>query len=131
MAIRFMVLNRDRSVRLMTEGLGPQPFHGRVAMLINEHTASAGEMVAAFAAENKLAALVGTTTAGQVLGGANFPVGQGFVLRLPAAGWYTWNGDMIEGRGVYPDVEVPLAIDALREGRDNQLEQALTIVTRI
>ena len=104
MAIRFMVLNRDRSVRLMTEGLGPQPFHGRVVMLINEHTASAGEMVAAFAAENELASLVGTKTAGQVLGGANFPVGQGFVLRLPAAGWYTWNGDMIEGRGVSPDV---------------------------
>ena len=60
MAVRFMVLNRDRSVRLMTEGLGPQPFHGRVVMLINEHTASAGEMVAAFAAENRLASLVGT-----------------------------------------------------------------------
>lgn len=131
MALRFMVLNRDRSVRLMTEGLGPQPFHGRVVMLINEHTASAGEMVAAFAAENKLAVLVGTTTAGQVLGGANFPVGQGFVLRLPAAGWYTWSGDMIEGCGVSPTTEAPLEINALREGRDNQLEQALKIVAEM
>jgi C-terminal processing protease CtpA/Prc len=46
MAFRFLVLNRDRSVRLTTEGLGPR-FHGRVVMLINEHTLSAGEMVAA------------------------------------------------------------------------------------
>jgi C-terminal processing protease CtpA/Prc len=27
-------------------GLGPKPFHGRVVMLVNEHTLSAGEMVA-------------------------------------------------------------------------------------
>ena len=127
MAIRFLVLNRDRSVRLMTEGLGAQPFHGRTVILINEHTASAAEMVVAFAAENQLAPLVGTTTAGQVLGGANFAVGQGFVLRLPAAGWYTWQGNIVEGRGVSPTVEVPLDIEALQRGKDNQFEQALNM----
>jgi len=104
MAFRFKVLHRDRSVRLSTEGLGPKPFHGRVMMLINEHTCSAGEMVAAFAAENRVATLVGTRTSGQVLGGANFPVGDGYVLRLPAAGWFTWAGRVVEGVGVDPHV---------------------------
>ena len=33
----------------VTEGLGQRRFQGRVALLVNEHTASAGEMVAAFA----------------------------------------------------------------------------------
>ena len=97
-------------------------------MLVNEHTLSAGEMVAAFAAENGLATLVGTRTGGQVLGGANFSVGHGFILRLPAAGWYTWRGSIVEGRGVSPDVEVPLSLPELRQGKDNQLEAAVATV---
>jgi C-terminal processing protease CtpA/Prc len=40
----------DHSIALFTEGLGSK-FHGRIAMLVNEHSASASEMVAAFAAE--------------------------------------------------------------------------------
>lgn len=125
MAVRFMVLHRDRSIRLMTEGLGPKPFHGRIVMLVNEHTLSAGEMVAAFATENGLAKIVGTRTGGQVLGGGNFSVGHGFVLRFPAAGWYTWRGSIVEGQGVAPDVDVPLSVEGLRQGRDNQLDLAV------
>jgi carboxyl-terminal processing protease len=128
MAVRFLILHRDRSIRLVTEGLGQKPFHGRVAMLVNEHTLSAGEMVAAFAQENGLARIVGTQTGGQVLGGANFAVGHGFVLRFPAAAWYTWRGAVVEGRGVSPDVEVPLSAEGLRQGNDNQLEAALDVV---
>jgi C-terminal processing protease CtpA/Prc len=128
MAVRFLVLHRDRSIRLVTEGLGSKPFHGRVVMLVNEHTLSAGEMVAAFAKENRLARIVGTRTGGQVLGGANFTVGHGFVIRFPAAGWYSWSGAVVEGCGVQPEVDVPLSIDALRHGNDNQLETALAEV---
>jgi carboxyl-terminal processing protease len=128
MAVRFLVLHRDRSIRLATEGLGPKPFHGRVVMLVNEHTLSAGEMVAAFAHENGLARIVGSQTGGQVLGGANFSVGQGFVLRFPAAAWYTWRGAVVEGRGVSPGVDVPLSSEGLRQGNDNQLKAALDVV---
>jgi C-terminal processing protease CtpA/Prc len=110
MAFRFKVVHRDRSVRLVTEGLGPKPFHGRITMLINEHTCSAGEMVAAFAAENRLATLIGSRTSGQVLGGANFPLGERFVLRLPAAGWFMWSGTVVEGVGVAPNVRVPIHV---------------------
>ena len=128
MAVRFKVIHRDRSIRLMTEGLGARPFHGRIVMLVNEHTLSAGEMVAAFAAENRLARIVGTRTGGQVLGGANFSVGSGFTIRFPAAGWYTWRGSIVEGRGVSPDIVVPLSTEALRQGKDSQLESALAEV---
>jgi carboxyl-terminal processing protease len=51
----------------MTEGLGPQKFHGRVIILVNEHTASAGEMVPAFAEENNVATIIGTKTPGRLL----------------------------------------------------------------
>jgi hypothetical protein len=65
---------------------------------------------------------------GQVLGGANFSVGHGFILRLPAAGWYTWRGSVVEGRGVSPNVEVPLWPAELRQGRDDQFEAAVATV---
>jgi C-terminal processing protease CtpA/Prc len=100
-------------------------------MLVNEHTLSAGEMVAAFAKENGLARIVGTRTGGQVLGGANFSVGHGFVLRFPAAGWYSWSGTIIEGCGVQPDVEVPLSVQGLQQGKDSQLEAAIGEVQTI
>jgi carboxyl-terminal processing protease len=100
-------------------------------MLVNEHTLSAGEMVAAFVKENRLARIIGTPTGGQVLGGANFAVGHGFVIRFPAAGWYSWSGAIVEGCGVQPDVDAPLSTERLRDGKDNQLDAAVAEVESI
>jgi C-terminal processing protease CtpA/Prc len=128
MAVRFKIFQRDRSMVLVTEGLGLQPFHGRVVVLINEHTHSAAEMVASFAKQNHLATLVGTGTAGEVLGGANFKLTSGYVLRMPVAGWYTWKGECLEGKGVEPDVTVENSPESLASGVDTQLGKALEVV---
>jgi carboxyl-terminal processing protease len=85
-------------------------------------------MVASFAKENHLATLVGTRTAGEVLGGANFKLPSGYVLRMPVAGWYTWRGECIEGKGVEPDVAVENTPESLATGADAQLEKALEVV---
>ena len=131
MAVRFKVFQKDRSMVLVTEGLGPQPFHGRIVILINEHTHSAAEMVASFAKQNRLATLVGTRTAGEVLGGANFKLAGGYILRMPVAGWYTWQGDCIEGKGVEPDVTVENIPETLASGTDTQFEKAIKIVNSL
>jgi hypothetical protein len=55
-------LRNNRSVALETEGLGPQPFHGRVVLLCNEHSSGTAKMVAQFAKENQVATIVGTHT---------------------------------------------------------------------
>src|SRR6266571_1073196 len=128
MALRFKVFQRDRSMVLVTEGLGPQPFHGRIVVLINEHTHSAAETVASFAKQNRLATLVGTRSAGEVLGGANFNLPGGYVLRMPVAGWYTWQGECIEGTGVEPHVALENSPESLAAGSDKQLEKALELV---
>jgi C-terminal processing protease CtpA/Prc len=128
MAVRFKVFQRDRSMTLVTEGLGPQPFHGRIVILINEHTHSAAEMVASFAKQNRLATLVGKRTAGEVLGGANFKLAGGYILRMPVAGWYTWEGDCIEGKGVLPDVPVENTSESLARDTDRQLGKALEVL---
>ena len=85
-------------------------------------------MVASFAKQNRLSTIVGTRTAGEVLGGANFKLPGGYILRMPVAGWYTWQGECIEGKGVEPDVATANSPETLWAGDDTQLEKALELV---
>jgi len=117
----------EKSILVVTEGLGPRKFHGRVVLLVNEHTASAGEMVSAFAEENNLAVITGTKTPGRLLSGSAFKVGHGYILGLPVAAYLTWQGRMLENNGIVPKFQADLSRDALREGRDTQLEAAVEI----
>ncbi len=87
-------------------------------------------MVADFAATHRLATIIGTRSAGEVLGAVNFLVGEGYRLRIPIGGWMTWDDRLLEGRGVQPDVEVtPTAMD-LRAGTDRTLGESLRIITK-
>ena len=99
---------RDDSVSIFTEGLGPKPFHGRIAVVVDEMTTGAGERIAAFAKESGLATIVGTRTAGRLICSSIYKVGHGYFVRVPARAWYTWSGEMLEGRGVTPDVQTPV-----------------------
>ena len=119
---------RDKSLVLLTQGLGPQPFHGRIAVLINEKTSSAGEMAAQFAKDAKLATLVGEKTAGLVAGANVFDVGSGYSLFLPVFGWFSASGNYNEGSGVVPDI--PVEVDPVRlfQGTDDQLNKALQTI---
>jgi C-terminal processing protease CtpA/Prc len=119
---------QDKSLVLLTQGLGTQPFHGRVAMLINEWTNSAGEMTAQFAKDTKLATVIGKKTMGNVLGSTMLNVGSGYKLYLPIFGWYSPNGSYSEGSGVQPDMTVDIDPDALAQGRDAQLSKALDVL---
>jgi C-terminal processing protease CtpA/Prc len=121
----------DKSILVVTEGLGQRRFHGRVVLLVNEHTASAGEMVAAFAQDNNLATIVGTKTPGRLLSGGGFKVGHGYILGLPLAGYLTWRGKILENNGIIPTVSINLSRDALREGKDTQLEKAVEVVSSL
>jgi C-terminal processing protease CtpA/Prc len=126
LAIKYA--GRDPSVALVSEGLGPQKWHGRVIILVNEHTVSAGEMVSAFAQENNLATIVGTETAGRLIPGSGFKVGFGYMVIMPKAAYLTWHGQKFEGRGVVPDVIVPWSPEAYGAGNDNQLEASLDLI---
>lgn len=121
----FRFARARRSVAVFTESLGPQSHHGRVAMLVNEHSASAAEMVAAFASEYGLATVVGTKTPGRVVATSAFKVGLGYRVVLPVAAYFTWQGTNLEGRGVTPDIEEPISPEALWNGKDNQLDRAV------
>lgn len=125
LALRFKLVNKDRSFRLFTEGLGPMPFHGRSVVLVNEYTRSAAEMVAAFAHRERVAQIIGTRTPGEVLGAANFHVGGDYRLRMPVTAWYMANNELIEGTGVPVETETANTIESLASGRDLPMETAL------
>jgi C-terminal processing protease CtpA/Prc len=128
LAIRFKLVNRDRSFRLFTEGLGDKRFHRRVALLVNEYTRSAAEMIAAFAHNEGTANVIGTRTPGEVLGAANFHVGSDYRLRMPVTAWYTAKDQLIEGGGVKPDTEQANTIESLIAGRDLPMETARAVL---
>jgi C-terminal processing protease CtpA/Prc len=128
MAAKYV--GRDPSITLVTEGLGTTRWHGHIAILVNEHTVSAGEMVAAFASENHLATIVGTETAGRLIPGSGFKVGQGYMLIMPKAQYITWQGHRFEGAGIKPDLEVPWSPDSFAAGIDNQLDAAVKFLRK-
>ncbi len=121
----------EKSILVVTEGLGERRFQGRVVLMVNEHTASAGEMVAAFAEENNLAVIAGTKTPGRLLSGSAFKVGHGYILGLPVAAYLTWQGRMLENNGIVPSIVADLSREALREGKDAQLEKAVEVVRNL
>jgi C-terminal processing protease CtpA/Prc len=108
-----------------TEGLGSRAFHGRVSLLVDRHTASAAEMIVAFARENNLARIVGEKTAGRLLSATSVKVGQGFRLALPTGAYYTWKGTVLEGTPIEPDEQIGFDWRQSRAGIDGQLERAI------
>jgi carboxyl-terminal processing protease len=114
-----------RPIVPQTEELGVKAFHGRVTLLVDRHTASAAEMIVAFARENNLARIVGEKTAGRLLSATSVKVGQGFRLALPTGAYYTWNGTILEGTPIEPDEQVSFDWQQSRAGIDVQLERAI------
>ncbi len=89
LALRYA---RKKSVVLETEGLAPQRFHGRIAILVNEHTNCAAEMVALFGQERGLVNVVGMPTPGRLVSHRGFDIGHGFTLVIPTGAYVSWMG---------------------------------------
>jgi C-terminal processing protease CtpA/Prc len=125
LALRFApAMLAKKPVVLETEGLGTQPFHGRIVLLVDRHTASAAEMIVAFARENNLATVVGEKTAGRLLSATSVKVGNGFRLALPTGAYHTWKGAVLEGTPIEPDHLVEFDWRCRRNSHDRQFNYA-------
>jgi hypothetical protein len=131
LAIRFMPSLLSKSpVVLETEGLGPKPFHDKIALLVDRHTASAAEMITIFAKENELATVVGEKTAGRLLSATSTKVGGGFRLAVPTGSYRTWKGATLEGNPVEPDLRIDFDWRERRSGVDAQLQSAVEFISK-
>ncbi|HVZ72163.1 MAG TPA: S41 family peptidase, partial [Polyangia bacterium] len=107
---------------------GVTPFLGPVAILTDESTASASELLAAGLQEAKRAIVVGDATLGAALPSVIASLPNGAVMQYVVADFKTPKGVMLEGRGVQPDKRIIETRAGLRTGHDPVLDAALVAV---
>ncbi len=110
-------------------GAAKEVYSGPVIVLVNEASGSAAEIFAAGMQEAHRAAIIGRQTCGCVLGSVAHPVKGGGEIDISEFGIVTATGRKLEGRGVMPDVVVPLRLDDLRHHHDATLAEALAVLT--
>ena len=99
-----------------------------VVGIIDEGSRSAMEILAYVMKKNG-AQLVGTRTAGAVLGGEVSMLPDDSLLML-AASQVLVDGELLEGKGVSPDVAIPYPL-AYSDGADPQFDAALKAATEL
>jgi carboxyl-terminal processing protease len=118
----FTTRRRGRVVDAVQADASGALRHGPAAVLVNEYSASASELVAGALRDQKRATVVGANTFGkgsvQVI--VDLPGGAG--LRLTTLRYYTPNGQAIQGQGVKPDLVVGAAPDGYGIVRERNLE---------
>jgi tricorn protease len=133
-----MILERLRRVlagmgNSRNAGLGTYPaqvFYGPMVCLINQYSASDGDIFPYYFKKYKLGPLIGTRTWGGVVGiRGGKPLLDGGYITEPEFGTYDlesrWS---IEGHGVDPDIEVDQRDDLVVKGHDPQLEKGIEVV---
>jgi tricorn protease len=102
-------------------------FHGHMAALLNETSASDGDIFPAMFKKAGLGPLIGKRSWGGVIGITNRgPLIDGGSVNVPEFGHASPEGEwVIEGHGVDPDIVVENDPRSLLAGRDPQLERAV------
>ena len=108
----------------------PQPsgYRGRLVVLIDAETQSAGEIFAGGLQASGRAVVVGQRSAGATLPSAARELPTGAIFQYAFADFVTANGAVIEGSGVEPNIPVRLTRRGLLAGRDPQLDSALDLI---
>jgi tricorn protease len=105
-------------------------FIGPMVALLDENSASDGDIFPAMFREAGLGPLIGKRSWGGVVGITNRgPLIDGGVVNVPESGLASKNGEwIIEGYGVDPDIEVDNDPPSVIAGKDPQLERAISEV---
>jgi C-terminal processing protease CtpA/Prc len=68
---------------------------------------------------------------GRLLSDSAFKAGFGYIVGLPVAAYLTWQGKLIEGRGVTPNILVEQPPQQLLAGEDPQMQKALELARQL
>jgi carboxyl-terminal processing protease len=124
----LMLIERDRSGRETAHraSRGGRATGISLAVLVDAGTASAAEIIAGAIQDADRGVLIGTATFGKGSVQVSERLSDGSALQLTIRRWYTPADRLIEGQGLTPDLEVNLSEDDILEGRDPQLQRAVT-----
>jgi carboxyl-terminal processing protease len=100
-------------------------YGGPIVVLIDRLSGSTAEVMAAALQESGRALIVGEQSSGEVLGANIIRLPTGALFEYARAGFKTFRGVTLEGKGVTPDVEEKLDRSSLLKGEDNQLQEAI------
>ncbi len=104
------------------------PFMGPVVILIDHGSGSTSEIFAAGMQELRRATVIGKASAGAVLPSVFDTLPTNARFQFAIADYRSPKSVLIEGRGVFPDMDVELERDALLKGRDGQLDKAIELI---
>ncbi len=105
---------------------------GPKAMLINQYSSSGGDALPYFFRQKDLGTIIGTRTWGGLVGmTGNARLIDGGYIGAPRFGIYNQEGEwIIEGVGVYPDIEVYDEPHLVAAGKDPSLEKAVEVLLK-
>lgn len=104
-----------------------------VVVIVNEHSASASEILTGILKDYKVATIIGTRTYGKGVMQSIFPGILDGALKVTTAEYFSPNENKINKIGIEPDEEIELEIDdneALTKENDNQLKRAIEILKK-
>ena len=97
-----------------TSGAAKERPHFPMALLVNEGSASGAEIVAGALKDLRRAILVGETTFGKGSVQNVLQLPDGSALRITTAKYYTPGKEVIHGKGVTPNIRVPMTAEQER-----------------
>ncbi|HEY4691723.1 MAG TPA: S41 family peptidase [Anaerolineae bacterium] len=96
-----------------------------LAVVINNSTASASEILAGALRDRGRAVLIGERTFGKGSVQSVYPLSDGSSLHITTAVWLTPNRRSLNGQSLQPDIEVKRTADDRAAGRDPVLDRAV------
>ena len=116
----------ERDLDEKTFRVGSNDFYkGQIIVLIDGNSVSGAEILASAFQETGRGKIAGQKSAGEVLNGITKSLSNGLKLYVAVRDYKTAKGIRLEGKGVMPDIEVPLTIEDFRKQPDAALEKAL------
>ena len=102
-------------------------YNGNVIIITSGYTISAGEsLIRDMLAnpEHKIT-IIGETTAGYYSDAMPKILPDGFEYSMSTERYYWYDGTMLEGKGIVPDVAIPFDLEAVKQGKDKALDWIL------
>jgi len=96
-----------------------------LVVLVNSGTASAAEIIAGALKDYKRGVLIGEPTYGKGSVQVIRNLSDGAALHITVATWYTPKRTPLDGKGLEPDIAIPLTDDSIKKKLDPQLQRAI------